>query len=607
MHIGDRYPIVSAGYFGPTGSPSTGYVNPVSGNRTGNGNTPGTGEGQLQLSRTSITWTYTSNGDVPASVPITVTGTAGRIDYIATVESSSPWLTVNGQPNTTNGSLPTTLSIAPNGAAFTGLGTGTYLALVQVSGSDGSTAFITVNLTVNNGATGLTLSPTSVSLQSQAGGLVVQQPVSVTSSAGGTLTATISGTGLSVSLSDTTAAPGTPVTATVVGNPAGLSAQTYRGVLSVAVGGVTEEEQVSFAVASAGNLQVSPATVGWAYTTGGTVPQSVTVTVTSFSGGGTLVATAASVNSWLLVNGTTRTTGAAPGTLTLSPNSSLTQLGTGVYTGTVQLTGADGSLAYINVNLTVNGGTATGLTVSPNPISLSTPLGGAPTQQTVSVTSTTGGTLSVTVIGSGLSVSIPNTTVEANTATTFTLTANPAGLSATTYNYSIAVTVGDVTQNVEVTWSLGAVNSGTNGITPYAPVPTFSFEDLGLSLKVIPTVHSLEETSLDIDAEFKVLSGQSVDGVPIITNRVMKSKARVRNGEWAVVGGLLNTQEARNIAGLAGMARIPGLGALFSTREKDTNKNEVIILMRPVLLTPPNQAIPRTYATGTDTKPVTPF
>jgi Flp pilus assembly secretin CpaC len=74
-----------------------------------------------------------------------------------------------------------------------------------------------------------------------------------------------------------------------------------------------------------------------------------------------------------------------------------------------------------------------------------------------------------------------------------------------------------------------------------------------------------------------------------------------------VVGGLLNTQEARNIAGLAGMARIPGLGALFSTREKDTNRNEVIILMRPVLLTPPNQAIPRTYATGTDTKPVTPF
>jgi len=124
---------------------------------------------------------------------------------------------------------------------------------------------------------------------------------------------------------------------------------------------------------------------------------------------------------------------------------------------------------------------------------------------------------------------------------------------------------------------------------------------------VTPLSHSMEESSLDIDAEFKVLTGQSVNGIPVISNRVMKSIVRVRNGEWAMIGGLLNTQEARNMAGLAGAGRLTGIGALFASREHDSNKDEVIILMRPILLTAPNQTPPHSYATGTDTKPITPF
>ena len=80
---------------------------------------------------------------------------------------------------TSTGALPATLSISP-GPNLTALGTGSYLATVQVSGSDGSVAYITVNLTVNGGAQTLSLSPATVTLTSAAGGLEVQQPVTVT-------------------------------------------------------------------------------------------------------------------------------------------------------------------------------------------------------------------------------------------------------------------------------------------------------------------------------------------------------------------------------------------------------------------------------------------
>ena len=605
MHIGDRYPILTSGYFGPGYSPGT-TTNTGTGTSTGTPSKPGAGAGTLQLTQNSFTWSYTTGGDQPADASVTVTNTAGSIDYTAAVESSSPWLTVNNQA-TASGTLPATLTIAP-ASGLTSLGAGSYQGLVQVSGSDGSIAYITVNLTVNGSGQTLTLSPATISLLSQAGGLVVQQAVSVVSTVGGDVTATVSGPGLSVQINNSTLTANTAGYVTVVGNPAGLAAQTYLGVLSVTVAGFTQEEQVSFQVTGSGSLQLSQTSIPWTYDTGGALPAQETVTVTSTGGAGSYTATVASAGNWLLVNGATQTEGPVPGTLVITPASNLAQLSTGTYTGTVQITGSDGSLAYLNVNLTVNGGTATGLTVSPNPISISAPLGGTAVQQTITVTSVNNGTLTATVTGSGLSVALPtDTTVTANQAFTFTLTANPAGLQSQTYIGSLSVTVGDTTQSVQVSFSVGAINSGSNGTSVYSPIPSFNFEDLGLTLKVTPSIHTMEETSLDIDAEFKVLTGQAVNGVPIISNRVMKSKARVLNGEWAVVGGLLNTQEARNIAGLAGLGRVRGLGALVSTREHDFSKNEVIILMRPVVLTPPNQTVPRTYATGTDTKPVTPF
>ena len=614
MHIGDRYPILTSGYFGPGGSPSTvtntGAGTPItSSTGTSNNGTPstlGAGAGTLELSQSAYAWTYNAGGSQPTAAAVTVTSTAGSIDYIATVESSSPWLTVNGE-GVAAGTLPATLTIAP-AAGLTALNVGNYLGTVQVSGSDGSIAYVTVSLTVTGTAQTLSLTPNAISLLSQAGGLVVQQSVSVLSTVGGDLTASVSGPGLSIQLNNTSLAPNSAGFVTVLGNPAGLAAQTYVGVLSVTVGGNTQEVEVTFQVTGSGSLELSQSSVPWTYTTGGALPAEAAVTVTTASGTGSYTATVASAGNWLLVNGSTQSTGVLPATLLITPGPNLASLSTGAYTGTVQLTSSDGSLAYLNVNLTVNGGTATGLTVLPNPISLSAPLGGAVVQQTISLTSVTSGTLTATVTGSGLSLTLPtDLTVTANQAFTFTMNANPTGLSSQTYIGSLTVTIGDVTQSVQVSFSVGAVNSGTNGTTVYSPIPSFNFEDLGLTLKVTPTVHSMEETSLDIDAEFKVLSGQGINGVPIIANRVMKSKARVLNGEWAVVGGLLSTQEARNIAGLAGLNRIRGLGALVSTRQHDSSKSEVIILMRPVILTPPNQTPPRRYATGTDTRPVTPF
>ncbi|MCC7496781.1 MAG: type II and III secretion system protein [Bryobacterales bacterium] len=142
--------------------------------------------------------------------------------------------------------------------------------------------------------------------------------------------------------------------------------------------------------------------------------------------------------------------------------------------------------------------------------------------------------------------------------------------------------------------------------TIYAPPPSFNFEDLGLSIKLTPQVHGSDEVSLDIEAEFKVLGGQSLNGIPVISNRKIQSRIRLRSNEWGIVAGLMSSNDARTIAGLAGLAQVPLLGPLLRSNTSDTSNTDVLVVLKPQILgIAPSDYATRAIWTGSEGRPLT--
>jgi len=135
--------------------------------------------------------------------------------------------------------------------------------------------------------------------------------------------------------------------------------------------------------------------------------------------------------------------------------------------------------------------------------------------------------------------------------------------------------------------------------TVYTPPPTVSFEDLGLVLKVTPHISGMDEVTLDLEANFKLLGASSVDGIPVIANTQYQSKVHVMTGEWAVLAGLMSAQEAKTITGLPILSYIPLLRNNTITKDQGAT----LIVLKPHVTVAPASESPSWKAwAGSETR-----
>ncbi|MBZ5528591.1 MAG: FG-GAP-like repeat-containing protein [Acidobacteriia bacterium] len=134
-------------------------------------------------------------------------------------------------------------------------------------------------------------------------------------------------------------------------------------------------------------------------------------------------------------------------------------------------------------------------------------------------------------------------------------------------------------------------NAAGAGLSPQ-PYPGSEFVDLGLKLKATPVMHPRGEVTLQLELEIRALSGQSVNGIPILSNRTLSQTARLKENETTLIGGLLDREEMRALSGLPGF---PG-AATVGSHAKQTSETQMLILVTPRRLRLPEKGARPIYA-----------
>lgn len=113
------------------------------------------------------------------------------------------------------------------------------------------------------------------------------------------------------------------------------------------------------------------------------------------------------------------------------------------------------------------------------------------------------------------------------------------------------------------------------------PFPSVTYEDLGLQVKVKPAIHGDNSVSLQLELQLKSLTGQSNDGVPILSNREYKGAIRLQDGEPAFIAGELSETDTYSMTGLPILNAIPGLNLAAVNHTKQDSYNELMIAITP--------------------------
>jgi general secretion pathway protein D len=130
-----------------------------------------------------------------------------------------------------------------------------------------------------------------------------------------------------------------------------------------------------------------------------------------------------------------------------------------------------------------------------------------------------------------------------------------------------------------------------------APFPSVSYEDLGLNIKATTAIHGDESVSLKLELQVRSLTGNSANGVPVISNQEYQGSIRLRDGEPAVVAGEITTNDQFSMAGIPGLAAIPGINQGLADNTRMKEDDELLLIITPHIVADRNRSTEAIWVT----------
>lgn len=147
-------------------------------------------------------------------------------------------------------------------------------------------------------------------------------------------------------------------------------------------------------------------------------------------------------------------------------------------------------------------------------------------------------------------------------------------------NQEASIVVG---KNVPIlTGSYASTGAGT---TPTTPFQTVSREDIGVKLKVKPSISPEGAVRLELEQEVSSIDTSAQSNAGLITNkRNVKTVVLAQDGDIVVLGGLMDESVNDQASKVPLLGDIPLVGELFKYRSTNRGKRNLMIFIRPVVL-----------------------
>ena len=117
------------------------------------------------------------------------------------------------------------------------------------------------------------------------------------------------------------------------------------------------------------------------------------------------------------------------------------------------------------------------------------------------------------------------------------------------------------------------------------------FLESGVILRVTPVVDSDGQVMMAINPEVSTGIIDPLTGIPSQTTTEVTTSMIVPDGKTIFVGGLIKHRVDESKRGVPVLSKIPGLGRLFSNRQKIKTNTETIVLITPTIVTPATPTI----------------
>ena len=106
-----------------------------------------------------------------------------------------------------------------------------------------------------------------------------------------------------------------------------------------------------------------------------------------------------------------------------------------------------------------------------------------------------------------------------------------------------------------------------------------SFKEVGIKLSVLPQINRDGSIILQVTPEQSFRTGETIDNIPVVSTSKVSTTFTVRDGETAVIGGLIRETESTSEHKVPLFGDIPLLGFLFKKYSNETVRTELTILI----------------------------